>query len=375
VTAAETAGYHHAIFDPHLPPVSESLAALETRRADWIASRRGTVTVETPLAFELANIVLSQTIYGQDANATDRSTSYSEAVDAWFGPHSDHPLIQNLDALPVDMGVYYAFRNQAAAWEIRDGQLIPGDVYQVGGFWGGEDPFTARIELLEDYLQTTEAEAFLQDHVDYYTDRITTYEAAVPIREMWDWLEVRFPKEGDGRDALVVRTSPLIGGSHNASTLVLDDFSEGTMVVPIFVDGERIEPEHVGPLARMVFTEIDHHYVNPVSSRLQEEVNAAVADYGAFNEKAGEWGYASPSLTFNEYVTWVLFDVWWAEYCDIVECSDAQREAGATETDDVMLRRGFHRYPAFREAIAPELAGQNDLEATWLMMLAWFEAE
>ena len=370
--AAEAAGVVYPVLGPDWPPVTPALRELPSRRAAWIATQRGTVTVETPRAFELATIVLSQTAYGQDPNATDRSTAYSREVDAWFGPHRDHPLIRELDALPVDMNVYYAFRNQSAAWDLRNGELVPSTVYPVGGFWGGDDPFAARVDALEDFVAVTDAEAFLDAHAEVYSRRIEAYEAAVPIRAMWDWLEARFPAEGDGRDALVVRTSPLIGGSHNASTLAVDGFTQGTMVVPVVAHGDALSPVEVGPLARMVFTEIDHHYVNPVSDRMRAEIESAIGDHRRFNAQDG---YGSAQLTFNEYATWVLFDVWWAEHCDAVGCAPDQRAAGAEDTVGVMERRGFHRYAAFRDAIAPTLANRPDVEAMFPVMLDWFRAQ
>ncbi len=373
LVAGEAAGLVHTVFGPRLDAVTPALQAREDRRAAFLAERRGTVTVETPHAFELANIVLSQTGYGQTPNATNRDSAYAAEVDAWFSPHRDHPLIAELDALPVDIGVYYAFRNQSAAWTLEGGALTPSDVYPVGGFWGA-DPFAERLDLLEDFVATTDAQTFLDDHASEYTRRIDAYEQAVPIRAMWDWLEARFPAEGDGREALVVRTSPLIGGSHNASTLEVDGFREGTMVVPIG-GADGIPPEDVGPFCRMVFTEIDHHYVNPVSARMPKEIDAAIADWRAFNEQEDGMGYGSAALTFNEYATWVLFEVWWSEYCDEHGCSEAMRRGGEEDPVAVMERRGFSRYTDFRDAMVPQLKGQNDLEAMFPTMLAWFEAE
>jgi hypothetical protein len=374
VEQAEAAGVRHPLFGPDLPRVTPALEALDARRDAFVAQRRGSVTVENPLVFELANIVLSQTDYGQSPNATDRDSAYAAAVDAWFAPHRDHPLITELNVLPVDIGVYYAFRNQAAAWDLVDGTLTPGAVYPVGAFWG-TDPFASRRAAVQDWIDVTEAADFLAIHADTYAARIAAYEQAVPIRSMWDWLEERFPSEGDGRDALVVRTSPLIGGSHNASTLELGDFTEGTMVVPITVTGDGIAPVDVGPLARMVFTEIDHHYVNPVSDRMRPAIDDALGDWTRFNAQGDEGGYRSAYLTFNEYATWVLFDVWWAEHCAAVTCTAEQHARARQSTVDVMERRAFHRYADFREAMLPVLVGRSDLEAAFPDMLAWFATQ
>ena len=293
-------------------------------------------------------------------------------MDAWFSPHREHPLIEALDARPVDIWVYYAFRNQAAAWELTpDGALRPSPVYAVGGFWG-YDPFAEHRALIEDFVRDTDALAFLEQHRGAIDARIAEYEAKVPIRAMWDWLEARFPGEDDGRDALVVRSSLLIGGSHNASTLELEGFTEGTMVVPIMLRAASIAPDDVGPLGRMVFTEIDHHYVTPISVQRAEEIDAALGDYRRFNAQPEGGGYESGQRTFDEYVTWVLFDVWWAEYCDTHGCTASQRAAGARDTERVMEQRGFTEYVAFRDAMVPALRDQKDLEAAFPRMLDWF---
>ena len=46
----------------------------------------------------------------------------------------------------------------------------------------------------------------------------------------------------------------------------------------------------------------------------------------------------------------------------------------ASFNDRAMMRRGFTRYPAFHEAMVPQLQGRADLEAMFPTMLAWFDS-
>lgn len=372
LAAAESLGWVHALFQPELPGETPALAELARARSAYAEARRGTVTIEIPPVFELSKIVLALTTYGQDPNATDHDSAYWAEVEAWFGPHAEHPLIEALDALPLDVWSYYSFRNNAAAYRLDGDQIVPGGIYPIGGLERGSgDVWTEHLALIEDFARDSDAASFLEAHDGYYRGLIDHYEATVPIRQMWDWLEARFVDPGDGRDALLIRSSPLIGGSHNASTATFGGFTEGTMVVPIGT-GEPLTPEQLGPFSRMVFTEIDHHYVNPVSSRHAAAIAAALSDLDRFNAQRH---YRTPSATFNEYVTWVLFDVWWAEHCDAIGCSDAARRAGHQSSERVMERRGFPRYVAFRDAVVPLLAESPSVDAAYPGLIDWFASD
>jgi len=371
VDAAEALGWVWPLFGETLDADTPGLQELAERRSAWAESHRGTVAVEIPEVFELANIALSQTTYGQEQpGAMTRDSDYWQAVQERFGPHRDHPLITDLNAIPVGVGTYYSFRNVSAAYIFDDDALALSGIYSPSEIWGGSRVFTERLELIEDFARVTDARGFLAENRPMYDGIIQHYEETIQVRAMWAWLDERFPGEQDGVDALVVRASPLIGGAHNASSTGFDGFTEGVMVT-IIGDGAPIAPERVGAHARMVFTEIDHHYVNPVSDRHAEAIDAAIPDIGRFNGQEGR-DYRSAYLTFNEYATWVLFDVWWAEHCEQVSCPEEVREAGARNTGEVMQRRSFLRYSAFRDAMVPVLQGAATVEDVYPLMIDWF---
>ena len=61
-------------------------------------------------------------------------------------------------------------------------------------------------------------------------------------------------------------------------------------------------------MTREVFTEIDHNYVNPLSDQYIKEIEASMSDYKKWNHQ--KRGYQNSYATFNEYMTWGLFNLY-----------------------------------------------------------------
>jgi hypothetical protein len=60
---------------------------------------------------------------------------------------------------------------------------------------------------------------------------------------------------------------------------------------------------------RLVFTEIDHNFVNPVTDQHRDLVNGAFDNRSEWTTDASSF-YQSPSAVFNEYMTWAVFLVY-----------------------------------------------------------------
>jgi len=57
-----------------------------------------------------------------------------------------------------------------------------------------------------------------------------------------------------------------------------------------------------------VFTEIDHNYVNPTTSRFRKSVDSIFVNRSVWTQTGGDnEGYSSPQAVFNEYMTHALF--------------------------------------------------------------------
>jgi len=102
--------------------------------------------------------------------------------------------------------------------------------------------------------------------------------------------------------------SPLSGGFHNTTMLSADKghFTQILMFVSAPGQWKNISrAENSAIHSRSVFTEIDHNYVNPVTSIYKKAIKKSMGDYKRWN--TGKQRYPNACLTFNEYMTWSVF--------------------------------------------------------------------
>jgi hypothetical protein len=102
-----------------------------------------------------------------------------------------------------------------------------------------------------------------------------------------------------------------------------------------------------GLVTRVVFTEIDHNYVNPETDKYLEKVNEYFGDRNMWAAGKESKGYTSPYTIFNEYMTWSVY---------LLYCYD-QYEPENFEVINkrivsyIINRRGFHRFDDFHNTL------------------------
>jgi hypothetical protein len=96
-----------------------------------------------------------------------------------------------------------------------------------------------------------------------------------------------------------------------------------------------------GCLSRAVFTEIDHNYVNRVTTRHNERVRRVFADLDKWNQQEN---YRTAEMTFNEYMTWAVF-VLYAH--DAYEEKDADIIVTRSSVNTMVHHRKFVRFKEF----------------------------
>lgn len=277
--------------------------------AEYIRDNRGTVSFELPEVFELANIIVAVSDYGREHKfRVNKEGAYYREVMDHFSEFSDHPLIEKLELSDENIGNYYSFRNQSYLYSFRNGELarctmrrsIPGNAL-----------FRENLDLIENFASVSGFRHFFASHREYYEEQRELYQSRLPVRKMWNWLEDEFPLT---YDHYVIVFSPLIGASHNTVRYEDSGFRECIMFVsgPDFyntlVSEGRISREmEEALLSRLVFTEIDHNYVNRISGRYKNSIDRALTPLDYWNTQNG---YRTPQLTFNEYVTWGLFSLY-----------------------------------------------------------------
>ena len=263
------------------------------------------VRVLIPEAFELANIVMSLTNYGQQNNALIyKSTEYYQRVQSHFGPLRNGDAMRRMQLSASDpIRTYYEYRDNSAAYGFRDNRIVHGTRY---GTFRSPNTFREHLADLQAFADASSLRQFYLDNGSYFAELIARYREIAQVGSMIEWLEREFQKR---YDFYTVFFSPLIYGSHSAGNVRTALGDEVVMFVAgPDVDGGSTLSTAVrhGLVQRILFTEIDHLFVNPVSARYRTEIDRAFGDRRRWTTDNSTF-YTSATDVFNEYMTWSVF--------------------------------------------------------------------
>ena len=298
-----------------------------------------------PEPYELAAVILSLTEVGAELTA---DTPYATEVSKHFGRFRDHPAVAAAtqgDRPGEADGFfdYIEFRENAYAYCFDDEGGDPGRLFRCQPFshvWGRQaNAFARNLDLIEDFARVSDFRAFYDAHREHYRELAGDLASKADILAMRDWLDARFPVRVD---AMQVAFSPLTDGSHSTQRIEDGEF----VAVAMFV-----QPVSEIPLAdrfkveRMLFTELDHNYVNPTISDAQEtELNEGAFADPYWVQGGSTDAYGDGFAVFAEYATWALYEVW------ATEQPGTDAEALRAYLDGFMEDdRGFVRYRAFAD--------------------------
>ena len=267
---------------------------------------RGTVTYEIPETYELANVAMALTETGQkDANMIQQSGTYFSQVKQHFATVAKHPLIVRLnEQLKRDGGnFYYSVRENAYAMELnKRGQPVNRGVYE--SIYLRSNDMAEHPGQWADFVKKSNFRRFYTDHQPFYQKNIADVSRLLPVKQMQDWLEAQFP--GIRYDGQRVVFSPLINGAHSAQKFADQGYQESLMFICDAKDFDRsklTEPQIEGLYSGVVFTEIDHNFVNPTSDKNLQAVNDTFSDREKWVRKGDADHYGSAYEVFNEYMT------------------------------------------------------------------------
>ena len=264
------------------------------------------VRIVVPEVYELANIILAMTTYGQNsATLVWRRGAYYERVRTAFTPFRGHASMASLQLGgggddPVRR--YYELRDNSFAY-VFDGDLIKRNpLYDT--FWS-PNTFRDRLAEVQRFADDSHFRSFYAANADYYREFIERYRIMAEVDSIADWLEREFAPRR--YDHYTIALSPLVYGSHSTQRVAT---SHGREVI-MFVSGPDVTTGtsagvQQAIVQRILFTEIDHNFVNPVTDQHRSRVDNA---FGARSEWTTESSsfYTSPVAVFNEYMTWAVF--------------------------------------------------------------------
>lgn len=338
--------------------------------AAYAQRHRGTVRVEIPEVYELANVALALSEYGRtQPQAVRRNTAYYDRVLAHFEPFANHSFIAAIDIQPGDYAAFYGFRENALRFHFDDGQIVCTEEFPHS--WRSwPDRFTELRGPAQDFANASAFRSFYAKEREHYATLIADYEATVPVREMWEWLEARFPARYDAYRIII---SPLTGASHSTVRCEDNGFKETVMFVPAPAPAQEGESSksREARMARMVFTEIDHNYVNPVTLNHAFNVYRSVRPVSAWNESKT---YGDSMSTFNEYMTWGVFVLYARDTYD----TDAFPRVFEREARFMEENRGFVRFTDFTNELLrlyPSDEGAQSVDSVYPEILAWMRGD
>ena len=326
--------------------------------AAYIKQHRGKFDVQIPEVQELAKIMVALTDVGStDSNITNMRTAYYNEVKGHFTPFRKHPMIDTINKyltgkVSPDSSYwhYYAWKMNANAYTFNNaGKIVNKGSIRYMGFrdpGAPGDPFVKYADLVADFAAKSGFRKFYAAHKPYYDSLLTTYVKYVPLQDMKSWLEAHYPYK---YDYFLITFSPLTAGAHSTGVFEDNGFNQTVM----FVAGTSFNSRYSQAVnemqnSRVVFTEIDHNYDNPVSNTYAREINDAMKD-------KAKWGkdippnsaYDSPMSIFKEYMTWALFSLY---------CLDRYPENEVLTFVDRMERqmernRDFNNFKAFNREL------------------------
>ncbi len=314
--------------------------------ADYQRRFGGTVSYEIPETFELANIAMALTEAGQkDPNMIDQTGGYFTRLKAYFTPQLNHPLIRRLNEQLKTGGynVYQGVRQNAYIMVLnRQGIPTQGGVYKA--MWPAANDMAEYPYQWADFVQKSGFRKFYQNNQPFYQQNIARVKQLLPVKQMQTWLERQFP--GIHYNSQRIVFSPLIGGAHATQKFADRGYQESLMFIcdaKAYNQSTLSDAEIAGLYSSIVFTEVDHNFVNPTSDKHLTAINTVFNDRPKWTRKGDSDHYGNAYEIFNEYMTHGVHLLYIKDNYPLNVYELVRKE----RVDLNASQRGFYRFEAF----------------------------
>ncbi|MBN8826425.1 MAG: DUF4932 domain-containing protein [Spirosoma sp.] len=312
-------------------------------------ANQGKTIIEVPEVYELINVVFALTDYGK-TEAIYKGTDYYSAVMTQFMPYKTNRAVQVIDSLlRASADQYHNLKMDSYAFQFQGDRLVNGGIYDRVS-WGEQNTLSPYIPLLEQFAKESKFRVFYQKNQPYYNSLITDFRQNVNVACMKDWLEKQFPTTR--YSAVKVLFSPLVGWNQSANNFSDNDFTEAQAHVdfPFVSATQKSQPPTItkGQRMKIVFTELNHNYLNPEAEKYTPQIGAAFKDLSKWitNGKPSA-GYSNALSCFEEYMNYALVSLLYADLFDAksFDTLNAGVEKG------MVVNRGFQRFKEFNEEL------------------------
>lgn len=354
---------------------SSLLAQTVTFDRNYVQKYDGRYEAEIPEVQELALIMIAISDRGRkDTNMVNQRSAYYREVIEHFKP--EHRAIQIVDSLLKESLIYYIFlSSNAYGFRFKGDSLEATGVYTfpakgVGAMEITEDPIVKYRAEIEDFAKVSGFRKFYKAHAAYYQSIVDDYQKYGQIAKQKYWLESKFNYKINSYKVL---TSGLIGGINATTTFEDQGFKEMLLYLPTIKQNPRLSEEHNTILnSRVIFTEIDHNYVGPLSAQYKSKIDSVFSNrelwVNASNTSTRH--YPTPVKVFDEYLTWGLFILY---VYDVFPNRASLLDETIAHVNAKMVAKGFPKAQAFNETLLM-LYKRNPavkIEALYAELLNW----
>ena len=320
------------------------------------------IDVVVPEAYELSNIILALTNYGiTDEWEVQKNTKYYQEVIKFFDPVKNHPLLDSVNYSREKWEYYLSFRTDAFAFQFDEENKLKRsiDFYSVAGY----NPFDTHLNLINDFVEKSKFRQFFKEHKSYYDFIKNNYLEYNFIEKSVEFLKrfvgVQHSESDDFQYFIVL--SPLINRMNchrNISANIVADFP----TVPHELLGQVITKNLSNRLNgnHMIFTELDHGYINPVSDKFQQ----LISDKFDWQKWDNNSGYEEINV-FNEYMTWAVWELFVKEnFPEVADSLILQWQFQNTS-------RGFFAHKAFSDKLFEITKHNKNINNVYIELLEW----
>jgi hypothetical protein len=345
---------------------------------NYIKANNDKTTVEINEAQELIYIIISITDFGiKNSHMTNQETEYFQDVKKHFSKYSNLSVVNKFDKLLNDNIVnYIILSGNAYGFKFDGNKIVPTNVYNfpakgIGKYEVKTNPIVTYLKDLEEFAKQSEYRKFYKNHRTYYNSLKDEYQNYATINEQKEWLESRFDYKINSYRVL---TSPLISAINATHTFEDNNFKEMQLFLPtIRNDKKWSEKFRKAMNTRIIFTEIDHNYVGPVSAKYLDKINSIFNDRKKWvdEENKGIPHYPNPLKVYDEYLTWGLFILY--SYDKFGNDKELFAEIVDNVNNVLVEKRGFIKAKEFNAELLNLYKKTNDkkIENIYQPLLEW----
>lgn len=355
---------------------------LDTPRAQFSdiykKEHTGKTFVEIPAMYELMNVVISLTTEGKKDNGLIRKDNpYYHEVLQWFDKFKTEPVVAAVNKEIANPENYHALKMDAYAFNFQERQIVQSPVYDRIGF-SNTNNIRLLIPLFQDFANKSGFIDFYSAHQNYYDRLIVTYRDSIGIAGMQTWLTTHFPSTK--YDSFKIIFSPLVSSNQSATWFDYDGFKEAQAHVnfPFRKKNDQQSLSEQAMLVRdgnIVFTELNHAFINPESEKpaYTEKIAKAFKNLTVWNDPQKPARYYNDAFSsFNEYMNWALVCL---RYVDFAPKKEQKILISQTETM-MVESRGFTKFAEFDRFLIPLYIDRKKgqiLADLYPEIVSWFE--